>query len=353
MKLLIQTIILLIISTLTSLTQVETQRLDTTKSSGTATLYYFTNRPRIIHDSEGVEFVDKYQYATDTLTFGAYHLEKDSLTAVYRAAYNRNVIKDLPREENFLYQVYEDFVIKRGIYHFEILIPGFAKTFTGQRQNFMRRIKEVYADTLANRVAFITYAWADEWRPYKYHKAKKSATAGAYDYYLFHYLLQNFMQDSAFFANNPADFTVGLTCLSMGNELLKRFILLADEHGVEFRKTYNHIIMIGSDASWDSFLPGKGFDRIDRLTDRVFIVMNRKDGPLLSSQVMNMKKRLGRHGPKKPWKLPDYVEVYDITGKLSAEDRKGLGHEYLVRNPFLQDLLISQYQLLGDGEEEE
>jgi hypothetical protein len=49
----------------------------------------------------------------------------------------------------------------------------------------------------------------------------------------------------------------------MGNELLKRFVLQADEHGIELYKTYNHIMLVGSDASWDSFEEGKGFDRLD------------------------------------------------------------------------------------------
>jgi len=50
--------------------------------------------------------------------------------------------------------------------------------------------------------------------------------------------------------------------------------------------------------------------------------MNRKDGPLIASQVFNMKKRLGRAGPKNPWDLPDYVHVYDMTGKLILKNVK-------------------------------
>ena len=78
------------------------------------------------------------------------------------------------------------------------MIPGYAKTFSNQRYDFMKRLKEVYADTLSFKVAFITYAWANEWRPVKYHQAKKSATAGAFDYYLFHFLLESFLHDTAY-----------------------------------------------------------------------------------------------------------------------------------------------------------
>jgi hypothetical protein len=100
--------------------------------------------------------------------------------------------------------------------------------------------------------------------------------------------------------------------------------------------------MIGSDASWDSFEEGKGFDRIDRLTDSVYVVMNRKDGPLIMSQVFNMKKRLGRHGPRKPWKMPDFVKVIDMTGQLVRKDLAKLNHDYLLRNPFFQDILLGK-----------
>jgi hypothetical protein len=128
----------------------------------------------------------------------------------------------------------------------------------------------------------------------------------------------------------------------MENELLKRFVLKADEAVVELYKTYNHILMIGSDASWDSFEEGKGFDRIDRLTDSVYVVMNRKDGPLIMSQAFNMKKRLGRHGPRKPWKMPAFVKVYDMTGQIVRKDLAKLNHDYLLRNPYFQDILLGK-----------
>jgi hypothetical protein len=70
--------------------------------------------------------------------------------------------------------------------------------------------------------------------------------------------------------------------------------------------------------------------------------MNRKDGPLIMSQVFNMKKRLGRHGPRKPWKMPDFVKVIDMTGQLVRKDLAKLNHDYLLRNPFFQDILLGK-----------
>jgi hypothetical protein len=320
--------------------QIKVEWIDTTTQTDNSAMFFFTNRPAIISESGDVDFLDKYHRGTDTLTFGRYYTLQDSFAIKYRASYQGRLFFDVPREQNFLYKVYEDLVVKRGIRHFEIVIPGYAKTFSDQRKNFMMGLKESYQDKLIRDVAIITYPWADEWRAYKYHGAKQSAEDGAMDFFLFHHLLSSMMRDTSFMNNTTHEFTVGLLCTSMGNELLKRFVLMADEAGIELHKTYNHILMVGSDASWDSFEEGKGFDRIDRLTDSVYVVMNRKDGPLVMSQVFNMKKRLGRHGPRRPWEIPDYVKVYDITGFLSRKDLVKLNHDYLLRNPYFQSILL-------------
>ena len=327
---------------LSTLAQLELEWIDTTTQQDFNPLLFFTNRPAIIAENGRVDFLDQYEHGTDTLTFGTYYLENDSFSMKYRASYAGQLFFDVPREENFMYKIYEDLVVRKGIRHFEIVIPGYAKTFSDQRFNFMKGLKENYQDSLVNDVAIITYAWADEWRPYKYHNAKKSAGESAVDFFLFHHLLSSMMLDTSFMNNIPFPFTVGLLCTSMGNELLKRFVLQADQAGIELHKTYNHILMVGSDASWDSFEEGKGFDRLDRLTDSVYVVMNRKDGPLIMSQVFNLKKRLGRHGPRRPWKIPDFVQVYDITGYLVSEDLVKLNHDYLLRNPYFRGILLGK-----------
>lgn len=323
--------------------QIEVEWIDTTTQANDTPMFFFTNRPAIISGDGTVDFADKYEHGTDTLTFGTYHSDSDSFAIKFRASYAGHLFYDVPREENFMYKVYQDLVVKKGIRHFEIVIPGFAKTFSDQRHNFFKGLKENYQDSLINDLAIIFYPWADEWRAWRYHKAKKSAEESAVDYFLFHDLLSNMLQDSSFM-KNARPFTVGLTCTSMGNELLKRFVLKADEQGIELHKTYNHIMMVGSDASWDSFEEGKGFDRLDRLTDSVYVFMNRKDGPLIMSQVFNMKKRLGRHGPRRPWELPDFVQVYDITGQLVLKDLAKLNHDYLLRNPYFKESLITSYR---------
>jgi len=323
--------------------QFQLEWVDTTTQKDNSFMYFFTNRPAIISDSGYVSFEDKYERGTFSLTFGNYYPEPDSFAIKYKASYGDNPTLDVPRDKNFMYKLYENLVVKKGIRHFEIVIPGYAKTFSDQRHNFMKGLKGAYQDHILNDVAFITYTWADEWRAYKYHGAKQSAEEGGIDFFLFHHLLSSMMRDTSFMNNIPFKFTVGLLCTSMGNELLKRFVLKVDEGGIELHKTYKHILMVGSDASWDSFEEGKGFDRIDRITDTVYVVMNRRDGPLIMSQVFNMKKRLGRHGVRRPWDLPDYVKVYDITGELTRKDLGKLNHDYLLRNPYFQDVLLSGF----------
>lgn len=324
--------------------QVKTEWLDTTTHAGKAHLLFFTNRPMYYTPEGLVEFEDKWNRRTDTLTFGTYHLDEDTFSIKYRAVILPEKVVQVPREQNFLYKVYEDLHVKKGIRHFEIIIPGFAKTFGSQRYDFMKSIKTNYADTLQHSIAFITYAWACEWRAYKYLDAKKSAIDGAFDFYILHYLLEQFLHDSVFFKDKSRDFTVGLLCTSMGNELLKQFLLEAEKRNIPLQKNYEYILMIGSDASWDSFEPGKGFHNIDRITDNVVVIMNRKDQALGISQIMNMKKRLGRHGPRKPGKLPPYVSVYDMSGKMTINEIKRLYHDYFLLNPFLIDLIIDTYE---------
>jgi hypothetical protein len=178
--------------------QIEVEWIDTTTQGDYTPMFYFTNRPAIISDSGYVDFADKYEHGTDTLTFGTYYFESDSFAIKFRASYAGHIFYDVPREENFLYKVYQDLVAKKGVRHFEIVIPGYAKSFSDQRYNFFKGLKENYQDSLINDLAIIFYPWADEWRAWRYHSAKKSAEESAIDYFLFHHLLSNMMRDSSF-----------------------------------------------------------------------------------------------------------------------------------------------------------
>ena len=45
----------------------------------------------------------------------------------------------------------------------------------------------------------------------------------------------------------------------MGNQLLKPYMLKREKQGIELVKSYDRVVMVGSDAGCDSFEDGKGF----------------------------------------------------------------------------------------------
>jgi len=93
--------------------QINLEWIDTTTQADYTPMFYFTNRPAVISDSGEVDFLDKYQYGTDTLTFGTYHAEVDSFSIKFRASHAGHLFYDVPREENFLYKVYHDLIVKK------------------------------------------------------------------------------------------------------------------------------------------------------------------------------------------------------------------------------------------------
>ncbi|MCK4989783.1 MAG: alpha/beta hydrolase, partial [Bacteroidales bacterium] len=144
----------------------------------------------------------------------------------------------------------------------------------------------------------------------------------------------------AYFEKHPAPVSYSLMCTSMGNQVLKKYLLKREKQGIDLLPVYNRIIMIGSDAACDSFEEGKGFHNITDMTDLVTILVNRKDGPLTMSQYMNMKNRLGRAGPTNINELPENIRVHDITGAIAWEDLPAMGHDYLLRNSAIRDTLL-------------
>ena len=131
-----------------SLGQFQLEWIDTTTQMDYSFMYFFTNRPAIISESGQVGFEDKYKHGTYSLTFGNYYLDRDSFVIKYKASYGDNPALEVPRNENFMYKIYENLVVKKGIRHFEIVIPGYAKTFSDQRHNFMKGLKESYQDKM-------------------------------------------------------------------------------------------------------------------------------------------------------------------------------------------------------------
>lgn len=321
--------------------QIETHWIDTTTHSLSNFSFFFTNRPVKANCKEGsFQFKNKSTKKTDNLYFCLFDHDEDSILIRYRA---KNCSAFYPRdkvENNIFYKIYGDLRIKKGIKKFSIVVPGYSHTFDEQLHKYMFRIKGNYADSVQDKAAHILYAWGDEWRPYRYYSAKTSAKRGANDFAIFQHMLEEFLSDSVFFSNFPKDISFYLTCTSMGNQLLKKYLMEREKQGILLSKVYKKILLIGSDASWDSFEEGQGFDNIGEFCDTVIVAWHDKDIPLKASKTMNATPRMGLYGPRDPENLPGYIKTVYVGDMLEEGDKSGLWHDYLLTNPTIQKLIL-------------
>ena len=241
---------------------------------------------------------------------------------------------------NIFYGIFENLRIKRNIRNLIFVVPGYGKTFDQQINDFMFRLKQSYSDSLQGSSAIILFAWGDQSVAPFYHKGRRVASRVANDFSIFQQMLESFQADSAYFKDKNNDLTYTLVCTSMGNQLLKDYLIKREKQGIDLVKTYDRIVMIGSDAACDSFEEGKGFDHITAMTDYVSVLVNRKDGPLTLSQYMNMKNRMGKSGPTNLNRLPENIKVWDVTGLIAWQDLPAMGHDYLLRNSEIRDQLL-------------
>ena len=121
----------------------------------------------------------------------------------------------------------------------------------------MFRLQDQYAETLKASTAIITFAWGDQSVAQFYYKGKRSANRAANDFAIFQHMLESFLSDSIFFPEHPNDVSYKLVCMSMGNQLLKRYLIKREKQGIDLVPVYDRAIFIGSDAATDSFEEGK------------------------------------------------------------------------------------------------
>ncbi|MEN8158209.1 MAG: alpha/beta hydrolase [Bacteroidota bacterium] len=322
--------------------QIEVAWFDSTSHQEHDRAIFFTNRKPKKTDDGSLAFRNRWTRQTDNLYFCLFDFENDSILLKYRATKTSGKYEFPTRKvgDNIFYKVYEDLRIDRGIRNINFIVPGYAKTFENQVYSYMYRLQKYYADTLQENTVFITFAWGDQATPMFYYKGKRSANRAANDFAIFQHMLEDFLSDSAYFATHPDDVRFKLVCMSMGNQLLKRYMIKREQQDIDFYPTYDWTVFIGSDASNDSFEEGKGFDDLHLMSDSVLILVNRKDGPLRMSQWMNTKTRMGLSGPRDMDEVPGNVVVKDITGLISWEDLPAMGHDYFLRNHVLRDSLI-------------
>ncbi|MCK5134388.1 MAG: alpha/beta hydrolase [Bacteroidales bacterium] len=322
--------------------QIETHWADTTIHPESEKAYFFTNRKPKKTDDGSVAFRNRWTRQTDNLYFCLFDYEGDSILLKYQATKTceKHEFPTDAVENNMFHRIFYDLTVRKGIKRINFIVPGYAKTFKAQVYNYMYRLEEQYGDALQENTVFITYAWGTQAMPEFYYKAKRSANRAANDFAIFQHLLEDFLADSAFFAQYPDDVKINLVCMSMGNQLLKRYMIKREKQDIDFVPVYNWTVFIGSDAAYDSFDEGKGFDNLELMSDSVLVLVNRKDGPLRMSRWMNAKTRLGISGPRHLETLPDNVVVWDITSLISWEDLPAMGHDYFLRNQEIRDSLI-------------
>ena len=328
----------------TGISQIETRWIDTTTYGNHKYGYFFSNRPLKKSEEGVVTFRNRWTRQTGNLYFCMYDYEKDSIWLKYQATKTSDldVYPTEPVENNVFYRIYDIAVLERGIQSLIIVVPGYGKTFEKQIKDFMFRLNENYMDSIRETMAIILFAWGDQSMAPFYHKGKRAASRAANDFAIYQHMLEDFLADKAYFEKHPANVSYSLMCTSMGNQVLKEYLLKREEKGIDLVQTYDRIIMVGSDAACDSFEEGKGFHNISAMTKSVSILVNRKDGPLSLSQYMNMKNRLGKAGPTNYYELPENIRVWDITGMIAWEDLPAMGHDYLLRNQTIRDTLINR-----------
>jgi hypothetical protein len=326
--------------------QIETRWIDTSQTAIKRELgIFFTNRKPVLDpDGEVVSFRNRWIRQTGSLYFCRYDFENDSVYPKYVATKtcSKKRFPTEPVDHNFFYQVYRDLRIENGIKNFVFIIPGHSKTFDKQLEDYMFRVQRSYADSLVS-AAFITFAWSSESIGPLYWRGQRAADASSNDFSIFQHMLETFITDSAFWEKNPKDISIKLICTSMGNELLRRYLIKREYQGIPLVPVYDRIILIGSDAPADAFRKGEGFDHLlEMCNNGILVLVNRRDGPLTLSQFMNLEGRMGRSGPINWSTLPEEIVVRDVTHLISREDLGALGHDYFLRNSTLMDFILHQ-----------
>jgi hypothetical protein len=208
----------------------------------------------------------------------------------------------------------------------------------------MKRIKAAYGDTLFNKALISVFAWGTEDDAYQYYHAVREAKKGASDFAIYQHMLDEFVSDSVFFADNPRDFKINIVFSSMGNQLFLEYMKNREQQGIPLVKTYNNITFLGSVAPRDSFEEEKAFHHLYQMTDSVKVFVNSKDILLKMSSAAHLKNRMGNKGPKNEENLPGYIKVYRIKDIITSKDMSGLGHDYLLTNDQLHDIIIKRLE---------
>lgn len=345
MKLVINRIGLLFLLFLLSSWQLSAQ-VESTVFNNSSRVYsqskvpFFTNRPIVVNEDNTYTFKNSFTDKTNTLYFCSYDFETDSIEVNYRVINVSDKYPEDPIKNNVFYQMYQNSRMDRGIRNFYFVVGGYGKSFKTQVNSYMRRLKTNYGDSLFNDAAIVVFAWGTEDKAYRYYNALRASKRGAADFAIFQHMLEDFVTDEKFFETHPNDLTISILFSSMGNEMFRQYLINREKQNIPLVKTYNRILFVGSVAPRNEFEMGNGFYNLHQMADSVDVYVNSKDVLLKLSSVAHLKNRMGNKGPKNPEELASYINVLDIRKIITLKDMKGLGHDYLLTNPVLQDNIL-------------
>lgn len=320
--------------------QIETTTFNASYRAGESKVPFFTNRPLVVEEDNTFDFENRSTKQTNTLYFCSYNFDTDSIEINYRAV---NLSGKFPTEKiqhNFIYDMYEYQRLERGIKNFYFIVGGYGKSFNKQVHSYMQRLKNNYGDSIFQKAVICVFAWGTEEEAYKYYNAVRKSKNGAADFAIFQHMMDEFVSDEQYFKTHPNDLTISILFSSMGNNLFKEYMERRAKQKIPLVKVYDRILFVGSVAPRNAFEKGKAFHNLYQMADTVDVYVNSKDILLKLSSVAHLKNRMGNKGPKKPDELPGYINVIDIKDIITLSDMSGLGHDYLLTNPVLQDELL-------------
>jgi len=336
-----QLILLLSICTY-SYAQIETTILSDSPTLSPEKAIFFTNRPMVIKKDSTFTFKNKYTRQSNAIHFCSYQYNTDSIGLYYKVT---NLSDDYPTgklEHNFMYDLYNYYRIECGIKNVQIIVGGYGKNFHKQVHSYIKRIKATYGDSLFDNTLISVFAWGNEDDVHQYYHALRASKNGAADFAIFQHMLDEYMSDSVFWANNSKDFKIDISFSSIGNKLFLEYMERREQQGIPLVKTYNDITFLGSVVPRNSFEEGKAFNKLNQMADTVNVIVNSRDVLLKISSVASLKSQMGIRGPKDEENLPGYIKVYHIEDMITKKDMSKLGHDYFLTNKVLQDSIMKR-----------
>ena len=325
-----------------SYSQIETTILSESPKMGPEKAMFFTNRPLVINEDSTFTFKNKFTDQSNTLYFCSYQYDTDSIEAYYKTVNLSDKYPTEKLEHNFMYDLYKYYRLEWGIKNVQIIVGGYGKSFEKQVHSYIKRIKATYGDSLLNKALISVFAWGAEDDAYQYYNAVRASKNGAADFAIFQHMLDEYMSDSVFWANNPKDFEIDISFSSIGNKLFLEYMERREQQGIPLVKTYNEITFLGSVAPRNSFEEGKAFNNLNQMTDSVNVFVNSKDILLKMSSAAHLRSRMGNKGPKNEDNLPGYIKVYHIEEMITKKDMSKLGHDYFLTNEVLQESILKR-----------